>query len=68
MITLQDIEKKLGFNPKYPPVIKREPDVVDDTTPSIWAPLEPEELIFVMENCMGVSKEDIDKLREYKNG
>lgn len=64
MITMDSIKKKLGFDPMNPP--KNESDdtwVVDDATPSVWAPLNKEELLFVLENCMGVSKEWIKTLQ-----
>lgn len=48
-ITRESVTKKLGFDPMRPPKIKTEPHVVDDATPSIWAPLSREELAFVIE-------------------
>ena len=63
MITLANIEEKLGFDPMNPP--EREGCdtwTIDDATPSIWAPLNKEEMLYVLENCMGVSKEWIEIL------
>jgi len=53
MITRESIAKKLGFDPLDPPDVKGEPDVCDDHTPSIWAPLNSEELAFVFELLTG---------------
>ncbi len=65
MITLASLEEKLGFDPMNPPEReKRDTWAIDDATPSIWATLNREEMLFVLENCMGVSKEWIDILRK----
>ena len=66
-ITLQSIEKKLGFDPLNPPEIKFEDDwTVDDRTPSRWSPLTQEEHLFLIEIEFG--KELADTLREkYKS-
>ena len=62
-ITLQSIEKKLGFDPLNPPPIEFEDDwTVDDHTPSRWAPLSEEEHLFLIEIEFG--KEIADTLRE----
>ena len=53
MITRESIAKKLGFDPLNPPDVECEPDVCDDHTPSIWAPLNKEELAFVFELMTG---------------
>lgn len=54
-ISLESITAKLGFDPMNPPDIPVEPDVVDDHTPSIWAPLTQEELAFLCEILIGES-------------
>lgn len=54
MITRESIAEKLGFDPLDPPEVKAEPMICDDHTPSIWAPLNREELVFVIELLTGV--------------
>lgn len=62
-ITLQSIESKLGFDPLNPPPVEFKDDwVVDDHTPSIWAPLTEEEHLFLTEIEFG--KEIAESLRE----
>lgn len=63
MITIKSIEEKLGFDPTNPPEQKMDGFTVDDSKPSIWAPLNLEELIFVLENCFHVDKEIVDEFR-----
>jgi hypothetical protein len=52
-ISRESIEKKLGFDPLYPPEFAGDPFEVDDVSPSIWAPLNTEELAFVYELLTG---------------
>lgn len=64
MITIESIKEKLGFDPMNPPSTKEQDSwLVDDATPCIWSPLNDEEHLFVMEHCMGVSKEFIARIR-----
>lgn len=53
-ITLEGIAQKLGFDPMNPPKYEpKDPFLVDDATPSIWAPLNEEELAFLYEKKTG---------------
>ncbi len=46
-ITRESIAEKLGFDPMDPPEWNGDMYSVDDAVPSIWAPLNKEELAFV---------------------
>ena len=65
-ITRESIARKLGFDPLDPPKLKIAPDEVDDLTPSIWAPLNVDEIAFVVELRTGKKLPDwfLKKYRE----
>ena len=65
-ITLESIAKKLGFDPLNPPYPEVEPQVVDDYTPSIWAPLSREELAFLIKTTIGIDVYELEKSSQEK--
>ena len=58
-ITRKSITAKLGFDPMHPPKWEGDINAVDDHTPSIWTPLNKEELAFVFELLTG------EKIQKY---
>ena len=63
MITLESIREKLGFDPLNPHIPEIDYYAVDDSTPSIWAPLSKEELEYLLMLDFG----DKFKPREWEN-
>ncbi len=54
-ISCESVKRKLGFDPFNPPEPEMEdPYSVDDTKPSIWAPLNEKELLFVIKLTTGI--------------
>ncbi len=62
-ITLESIQKKLGFDPLNPPPDEFDEWEIRDDIPSIWEPLSREELAYLIKFKTGV-----DVLKEEKNG
>ena len=60
-ITLESIEKKLGFDPLNPPYPEIDPQVVFDPEPSLWAPLTREELAFLIKYSTGIDVLELEK-------
>ena len=52
-ISLESIEKKLGFDPLNPPRKVLKPDEVDDS-PSLWEKLSADELAYLIEITSGI--------------
>ena len=52
-MSLKRIAEKLGFDPLHPPKRDLDPFLIDDATPSIWAPLTEDELAYVHKKATG---------------
>ena len=59
-ITLESLEKKLGFDPLNPPYPEVDPWAINDNRPSLWAPLTEEELAFLIRVTTGIDVYELE--------
>ena len=68
-ITLESIQKKLGFDPLNPPSYDLDEWEIRDDIPSKWEPLSEEELVYLLKITTGFDFSDkINHDRSQSNG